>query len=239
MNEINFLKERRVENLKEVIVFGAGYYGIILIYLLQKRGINVVECIDNNPQKKDLILCGSVICKQPHYEKDIPIIISSKNEDVSESIYIQCSKLGYTEIIFPDFDVIDAALYDMADKEYLDIIYATKFNGKRINWNNPQTFNEKLQWLKLYDRNPEYIKLVDKYEFIEAKMFLCNEYDREIIFINNSNSYMVYKYDSETFIFEDKEEKQISDINITLIDRHTYAIIEKDTRMIKYINVTG
>lgn len=30
--------------------------------------------------------------------------------------------------------------------------------------NNPQTFNEKLQWLKLYDRNPLYTKLVDKYE---------------------------------------------------------------------------
>lgn len=28
---------------------------------------------------------------------------------------------------------------------------------------NPQTFNEKLQWLKLYDRRPEYTKMVDKY----------------------------------------------------------------------------
>lgn len=36
--------------------------------------------------------------------------------------------------------------------------------GKRLNLKNPQTFNEKLQWLKLYDRNPEYTKMVDKYE---------------------------------------------------------------------------
>ncbi|MDL2330444.1 glycosyl transferase [Odoribacter sp. OttesenSCG-928-A06] len=28
---------------------------------------------------------------------------------------------------------------------------------------NPKTFNEKLQWLKLYDRNPKYINMVDKY----------------------------------------------------------------------------
>ena len=34
--------------------------------------------------------------------------------------------------------------------------------GKRINLNNPVTFNEKLQWLKLYDRNPLYQILVDK-----------------------------------------------------------------------------
>lgn len=36
--------------------------------------------------------------------------------------------------------------------------------GIRLNLKNPQTFNEKLQWLKLYDRNPEYTKMVDKYE---------------------------------------------------------------------------
>ena len=35
---------------------------------------------------------------------------------------------------------------------------------KDLNLYNPQTFNEKLQWLKLYDRKPEYTKMVDKYE---------------------------------------------------------------------------
>ena len=33
-----------------------------------------------------------------------------------------------------------------------------------LNLKNPQTFNEKLQWIKLYDRNPKYCQLVDKYE---------------------------------------------------------------------------
>ncbi len=33
---------------------------------------------------------------------------------------------------------------------------------KRLNLVNPQTFNEKLQWLKLYDRRPEYTRMVDK-----------------------------------------------------------------------------
>lgn len=49
-----------------------------------------------------------------------------------------------------------------------DIIFLkTKFRlriGKTLNLSNPKTFNEKLQWLKLYDRNPEYIDLVDKYK---------------------------------------------------------------------------
>lgn len=36
--------------------------------------------------------------------------------------------------------------------------------GTRLNLDNPKTFNEKLQWLKLHDRKPEYTKMVDKYE---------------------------------------------------------------------------
>lgn len=35
--------------------------------------------------------------------------------------------------------------------------------GKELNLEAPTTFNEKLQWLKLYNRNPEYTLLVDKY----------------------------------------------------------------------------
>lgn len=36
--------------------------------------------------------------------------------------------------------------------------------GYELNLEHPQTFNEKLQWLKLYDRKPEYTRMVDKYE---------------------------------------------------------------------------
>lgn len=36
--------------------------------------------------------------------------------------------------------------------------------GYKLNLANPITYNEKLQWLKLYDHNPLYTTLVDKYE---------------------------------------------------------------------------
>ncbi len=38
------------------------------------------------------------------------------------------------------------------------------FFGYELDLKNPQTFNEKLQWLKLYDRKPIYTTMVDKYE---------------------------------------------------------------------------
>lgn len=49
------------------------------------------------------------------------------------------------------------------DKAYLNLMYKLTI-GKRLNLYSPKTFNEKLQWLKLYDRNPLYTQLVDKYE---------------------------------------------------------------------------
>ena len=48
------------------------------------------------------------------------------------------------------------------DELYLKIRYM-RFCHKWLNLTNPQTFNEKLQWLKLYDRKPEYTTMVDKY----------------------------------------------------------------------------
>ena len=50
----------------------------------------------------------------------------------------------------------------MDDDTYLKLKYKACL-GKVLHLDNPQTFNEKLQWLKLYDRKPEYTTMVDKY----------------------------------------------------------------------------
>ena len=50
----------------------------------------------------------------------------------------------------------------MPDKPYLEICYKIH-TGKKLNLKNPQSFNEKMQWLKLYDRKPLYTTLADKY----------------------------------------------------------------------------
>ena len=53
-------------------------------------------------------------------------------------------------------------LFDrMNDETYLKICYKIH-TGKKLNLNNPKSFNEKIQWLKLYDRNPLYTTLADK-----------------------------------------------------------------------------
>lgn len=49
------------------------------------------------------------------------------------------------------------------DRIYLKVLYRV-LTGEKCNLKNPVTYNEKLQWLKLHDRKPEYADMVDKYE---------------------------------------------------------------------------
>lgn len=48
------------------------------------------------------------------------------------------------------------------DSIYLRIMFFL-YMGKPLHLRHPKTFSEKLQWLKLYNRKPEYTMMVDKY----------------------------------------------------------------------------
>lgn len=67
--------------------------------------------------------------------------------------------------------------YIKNDKTYLSLRYFACF-GKKMNWKNPITYNEKQQWLKLYDRRTEYTIMADKYL---VKDYVANIIGREYI----------------------------------------------------------
>lgn len=50
----------------------------------------------------------------------------------------------------------------LPDDVHLKMMYRASI-GERLDLENPKTYNEKLQWLKIHDRNPLYTTLVDKY----------------------------------------------------------------------------
>lgn len=58
----------------------------------------------------------------------------------------------------------------ISDRKYLELLFPLE-TGYKLDLDNPQTFNEKLQWLKLYNRKPEYSQMVDK---VEAKKYVAN-----------------------------------------------------------------
>lgn len=74
--------------------------------------------------------------------------------------------------------VLDAhGLHYLSDEDFLK----RKFHlimGRELDLKNPKTFNEKLQWLKLHDHNPEYTIMVDKYA---VKELVANRIGKEYI----------------------------------------------------------
>lgn len=73
--------------------------------------------------------------------------------------------------------IVSSALKAMPDSLYLRVKYFLRLK-KVLHLKNPKTFNEKLQWLKLYERRPLYTQLVDKYE---ARSFISDTIGEEYL----------------------------------------------------------
>lgn len=63
------------------------------------------------------------------------------------------------------------------DKYYLRLLYQLHM-GESLNLDNPKLFSEKIQWLKLYDRNPLYGQMIDK---CEVKKYVAQRIGEEYI----------------------------------------------------------
>ena len=68
----------------------------------------------------------------------------------------------------------------MGDKRYLEVLFRLRFH-KKLDLRNPRTFNEKLNWLKLYDRNPLYTVMADKYA---VKQYVADIIGRDYVVDN-------------------------------------------------------
>lgn len=137
----------------------------------------------------------------------------------------------------------------MKDETHLKIVYRIKM-GKKLNLINPQTYNEKLQWLKLYGYSPEYTNYVDKYkvrehikntigdEYLIPLLGVWNNYD-EIDFDSLLNSFVLKcTHDSGSVIIcKDKQKFDISSarkiLNKSLKRNYYWGTREKPYQNIK------
>lgn len=65
----------------------------------------------------------------------------------------------------------------LPDKWYLKLLWEYTY-GYELDLQHPKNFNEKLQWLKLYDRKPEYTTMVDKYR---AKQWIADKIGEQYV----------------------------------------------------------
>ncbi len=81
---------------------------------------------------------------------------------------------------------IQVVAYNLTTPKFVSKIYFKKILGYKLNLENPQTLNEKAQWLKLYEwpNNPIAIQCASKYnvrQYVEEKG--CGKYLNELLFV--------------------------------------------------------
>ena len=65
----------------------------------------------------------------------------------------------------------------LPDRIFLKWLYRLKL-GRKLDLDHPKRYTEKLQWLKLYDRKPEYATMVDK---VAVKEYVANIIGKEYV----------------------------------------------------------
>lgn len=118
----------------------------------------------------------------------------------------------------------------LPDKVYIQFYYFLKFKSF-CDLKNPQTYNEKLNWLKLHDRNPLYTKMVDKYdvkkyvsrligdEYIIPTLGVWNHFE-EINFNELPNQFVIKcTHDSEGIVIcKDKSKLDLEEAKVKIED---------------------
>jgi hypothetical protein len=179
----------------EICVFGAGKIGKGMAYeLLKAAGIGIDFYCDNYVALGTVVRDGIKI-KPLQYlydNKENVKVFVAVSELYQDSIISQLQERGVGNLFLIDrivmaqiLESVDRAddsvkakyyaLYD--DKEYL----APKFEesvGYALDFQNPRTFNAKLQWLKLYNHNPLYTTMVDK---LAVKSYVADQIGKEYV----------------------------------------------------------
>ena len=196
--KITYLDLEKAKNKDyEICIFGAGKFGRGRGYTLLKcAGYDIDYYVDNNAEAMDTL--NGIPVRSPEYlygrRDHVFVFICSKlsSDDIEEQLkehgiynYMVLSMYVISQIM----ESIDSAgsevksayreIYD--DAEYLKMVFLDS-PGYPLDLADPRTFNEKLQWLKLYDRNPLYTELADKISFKDyVSRTIGNEYPVPIL----------------------------------------------------------
>lgn len=108
-------------------------------------------------------------------------------------------------------------LYKLSPRKELELLFRLK-QGYKLDLDDPKTYNEKLQWIKLYDHNPLMPKCCDKYavrEFIKDRG--CGDILNELLWEG---------FNPEDIPFDTLPEKYV----IKVTHGSTFNIIVEDAR---------
>ncbi|MBD5550038.1 MAG: glycosyl transferase [Lachnospiraceae bacterium] len=239
----------------KICFFGAGLIGSTWAYdILKEMGIQIDFYCDNGKEKEVEIRDGikTISLDELYSLKDNVLVFITVSYKHQIAIREQLEKKGICNIVEMDYLFLQNFINDLVekndqrlnekfkcildDKEYISRQFMY-YTGYWPNIDKPQTFNEKLQWLKLYDRKPEYTKMVDKYE---VKKYIADLIGKEFVIptlkIYDSSDEINFEELPEQFVLKCNHNSSIglyicrdkSSINEKKIKRELQDGIEQD-----------
>lgn len=165
---------------KKICIWGFGRIGKSFVYIsLKCAGADITCFCDSKQKEKDSFDGIPLVSESELYEmEDVYTFIAVNSIEAQKKISLKLDEHGIKNTVFDNIFLTE--LCNSIEKEsdeklsyryrnlmndelYLKIIFKQRM-GCDLNIDNPRTFNEKMQWLKIHDRKPLYASLVDKYE---------------------------------------------------------------------------
>lgn len=158
----------RAKKVGKVVIVGAGKRGQELFGDLREfDDIDIVAFFDNSEHMKGRIIQNIEIVEPYKVNSPCIYVIAVDAETHRREFYVQLQGLGIEKesiIIYyynRDYGYL-STLSEACYEEEIKVMYYETF-GKEINWKNPTTYNEIINWEKINIKDERRTKLADKY----------------------------------------------------------------------------
>lgn len=159
--------ERLGIDIKEVVIIPAGKKAKQAAENFERVGVKILCMCDNDENVQNKPYKGIPIISVEEAAKTFStdyFYLAIMDSDMQWKLRRQLIQNGVAEDKIREYQYHEYAerLPESEYPEEIKRIYE-QASGKKLDYNNVRTFNEKVQWLSAYDRNPLKTKLADKY----------------------------------------------------------------------------
>lgn len=167
-------------------IWGAGDQGKLFVETYGNT-CKVLGFIDSFISNEKETYCGlPFVSPEALKGQEAIVVVAINRKKTADEIGKQLDELGFelnkNYFFFhnrpvKDYDYFSNLPRDQYEKELCEW-YQCK-TGEKLDLNSPKTYNEKIQWLKLYDSTPEKTKYADK---LAAKKIFIEKFGEEYVF---------------------------------------------------------
>ena len=169
--------EMTKEKDKNIIVYGAGKYGKTIIgpYLNAENDYNLLCFAVSNKEENPKEICGIPVfgIEELIQYKESATVLIGVSQQYQNQVLKKLNTYGFKKVVYPSLIKLDYRYYSrVCANNYEEQLtgWYRLHTGKKLDWDNLRTYNEKLQWIKLYDQSKEKQIVSDKY--LDVGIFL-------------------------------------------------------------------